>query len=71
MILHNQARYIFLQIYTWWYFIYDKILQNMSYKNKTQKADRRYTKHDFSLSHEDRITYNYARKFSNNEIVGL
>lgn len=41
----------------------------MSYKNKTLKANRRHTKRDFPLSNEDRITYNYARKFSTNEIV--
>ena len=41
----------------------------MSYKNKTQKADRRLTKRDFPLSYEDRITYNYAKKSSTNEIV--
>ena len=40
----------------------------MSYKNK-RKTDTNHTKHDFSLSHEDRITYNYARKSSTNEIV--
>lgn len=41
----------------------------MSYKNKTLKANTRLTKRDFPLSHEDRITYNYARKLSTNEIV--
>lgn len=41
----------------------------MSYKNKIQKTEKRHTHHDFSLSHEDRITYNYARKSRTNEIV--
>lgn len=40
----------------------------MSYKNK-RKIDTRHTKHDFFLSHEDRITYNYTKKSSTNEIV--
>ncbi len=41
----------------------------MSYRNKIKKADRHNIKHDFPLSHEDRITYNYARKLLTNEIV--
>jgi len=40
----------------------------MSYKNK-RKANRHDTKHDFLLSLEDRITYNYKKRFSTNEIV--
>lgn len=41
----------------------------MSYKKNIQKTEKRHTHHDFLLSHEDRITYNYARKFTTYEIV--
>lgn len=41
----------------------------MNYKNKKQKEDKRHSHHDFSLSHEDRITYIYVRNAITNEII--
>ncbi|MBU3978557.1 hypothetical protein KJ980_03200 [Patescibacteria group bacterium] len=41
----------------------------MGYKNKLQKTERRNKQHDFTLSHEDRISYNYARTSTTNEII--
>ena len=40
----------------------------MRYKNK-RNGNRHQTKHDFPLSHEDRITYNYSRNPSTKEII--